>query len=153
MIRAITNILCYNKENVDLLKHTDSLAPFYEFVGFKRITGVSKWLNIVDVVRHYEEIQAAKRLHSYILKSNIDIDHNLIKFVNLIKQSLDDIDFKIKGNTLIAADIHRIFVSDSKYQTMKASCSPNDIFIKNYKFSHFHRFYSHVTSILVIRST
>ena len=38
LIQSISNVLCKNKDNIVTLKCTNGHQPFYEFIGFQRVT-------------------------------------------------------------------------------------------------------------------
>ena len=71
-----------------MLKCTNELQPFCESIGLKRVTKKSKWLDIPEVKTHYEEMQATKLFHCYIIESNVVVDHKSKTFINHIDQML-----------------------------------------------------------------
>ena len=101
-----------------MLKCTNERQPFYESIGFKHVTNKSKWLDISDVKTHYQEIQATKSLHCYIIESNIVIDYKSKTFINQVVQTLDNIDFSLSMEDLIVSKCHKIFSARDVYNKM-----------------------------------
>ena len=82
MIQVISNTLCNNKDNFILLQCIDDLQTYYKSLGFQKVQDGSKWLQLPSMKNHYNEINATKHLHCYILDSNIIINHKQKTFIN-----------------------------------------------------------------------
>ena len=55
LIQIESNMLCNSVENVIMLKYIES---FYERIGFTEIHKRSKWIQIKEVIAHYDLIKA-----------------------------------------------------------------------------------------------
>ena len=53
MIQVISNTLCNDKDNVNLLKCIDELQTYYESVWFQKVQDGSEWLQIANEKKHY----------------------------------------------------------------------------------------------------
>ena len=92
-----------------MFKCTNELQSFYESIAFKCVTKKSKWLKMSEVQTHYQEIQATKSVHCYIIESNIVIDYKFKPFINHVEQTLDDMDFSFSVKGSIVPKCHQIF--------------------------------------------
>ena len=107
-----------------MLKYTNELQRFCESIDLKCVAKKSKWINIPDVKTHYQEIKATKLLHCYIIESNIVIDHKSKAFINIVNQTLDEIDFSLSMKESVVPKCHKIF-------------SIKDVMKNNRFYSHF----------------
>ena len=82
------------------------------------MTKKSKWRNISEVKTHYQEIQATKSLHYYIMESKNVIDHKSKTFINHVEQTLNDIDFSLSMKDSIVPQCHQIFSTCDIYKKM-----------------------------------
>ena len=72
---------------------------------------------------HYNEINATKYIHCYILDSNTIINYRQEKFINHVKQSLINIDFNKKFNISIVLKVHAVFIDQIKFLKMTDNTS------------------------------
>ena len=98
---------------------------------FTCVTKKSKWLDIPEVKTHYEEIQATKLFHCYIIESNIGIDDKSKTFINHVDQMLGDIDFSLSIKNFIVPKWHKIF---STRDALKKIIDSTLILVKNSDF-------------------
>ena len=75
----------------------------------------SEWLQITNEKNHYDEINATKHVHCYILDSSTIINHKQKTFINHVEQSLISIDFNQKFDSSIVLKVHAIFADHSQF--------------------------------------
>ena len=76
------------------------------------------------MINHYDEINATKHVHCYILDSNTIINHKKKTFTNHVKQSLIKIDFNQKYDTSIVLKVHAVFADHAQFLKMTYNTSP-----------------------------
>ena len=72
---------------------------------------------------YYNEINATKHTHCYILDLNIIINHQKKTFINHVKQSLIKIDLNKKFHTSIVLKVHAEFADHTQFLGMAENTS------------------------------
>ena len=70
---------------VVMLKCVEELESFYETIVFTETNQESKWLQIKEVINHYDLIKATIPLKTYILKPDATINHRMKTFINNVE--------------------------------------------------------------------
>ena len=115
LIQIISNMLSNGVEKAVILKCVEELESFYETIGFTEIHKGSKWLQIEEVIDHYDLMEATIPLKTYILKPDATIDHKTKTFINHVGQSIEDVDLTEGYEASIVPDIIEIFESQKTY--------------------------------------
>ena len=83
----------------------------------------SEWIQIPNVKTHYNETNATKHVHCYILDSNSIVNHKQKTSINHVEQSLINIDFNKKFDTNIVFKVHAVFADHTQFLKMTENTS------------------------------